>query len=39
MAYHCKHCSFRWDAAEGDIQKLLNHEKTHKKRTTNVNLQ
>ena len=29
MAYHCKHCSFKWDASEGDIQKLLIHEKTH----------
>jgi len=31
MAYHCKHCSFVWDTVEGDIQKLLAHEKTHKK--------
>ena len=32
MAYHCKHCNFRWDVTEGDIQKLLIHEKTHKKK-------
>jgi hypothetical protein len=31
MTYHCKHCKFTWDFAEGDIQKLLLHEKTHLK--------
>ncbi|MDH3780073.1 MAG: hypothetical protein OES15_04355 [Nitrosopumilus sp.] len=31
MAYRCKHCSYSWDASEGDIAKLLAHEKTHLK--------
>jgi len=29
MTYHCKHCKFVWNFADGDIQKLLAHEKTH----------
>ena len=29
MAYHCKHCNFRWNAWEDDFQKVLVHEKTH----------
>ena len=31
MAYHCKHCSFSWDASQDEIQKLFLHEKTHLK--------
>ncbi len=31
MAYHCKHCNFKWDAWKGDFQKVLDHEKTHLK--------
>jgi len=31
MTYRCKHCSFKWDAWEGDIQKVLDHEKAHLK--------
>ena len=31
MAYSCKHYNFRWDAWEGNFQKVLNHEKTHLK--------
>ena len=29
MTYSCKHCNFKWDAWEGNFQKVLNHEKTH----------
>lgn len=38
MAYHCKHCSFTWDAVEGDVQKLLLHEKTHLKDKTTIDV-
>ncbi len=31
MTYSCKHCNFKWDAWEGNIQKVLDHEKTHLK--------
>jgi hypothetical protein len=32
MTYSCKHCNFKWDAWEGNIQKVLDHEKTHLKK-------
>ena len=30
LTYHCRHCSFVWDSWEGNFQKVLAHEKTHK---------
>ena len=33
MTYSCKRCKFKWDAWEGNIQKVLDHEKTHLKNT------
>ena len=30
MAYRCKHCNFRWESWDGNFQKVLDHEKTHK---------
>ena len=30
LTYHCKHCSFVWDSWDGNFQKVLAHEKTHK---------
>jgi len=32
MTYHCKHCGFTWNSWEGDFEKVLIHEKTHKKK-------
>jgi len=32
MTYHCKHCSFTWNSWESDFEKVLIHEKTHKKK-------
>ena len=29
LTYHCRHCSFVWNAWEGNFQKVLVHEKTH----------
>lgn len=31
MTYRCKQCNFKWDAWEGNFQKVLDHEKTHLK--------
>jgi hypothetical protein len=33
MTYSCKHCKFKWDAWEGNVQKVLDHEKTHLKKS------
>ena len=30
LTYHCRHCSFVWDSWDGNFQKVLAHEKTHK---------
>ena len=34
MTYSCKQCNFTWDAADGDIQKLFLHEKSHQKKVS-----
>ena len=31
MKYNCRECSFRWDGYSDTFDKVLIHEKTHKK--------
>ena len=31
MTYNCRHCDFTWNTGEGDFQKVLMHEKTHRR--------